>query len=383
MPSASSLGTPVSLRRVAATMLGMLALAHPVTAQQALVPARPVRDFAATISRLSEPGGYFDTDNLISNESSYLHPLGRLKELGVRGGAYIGVGPDQNFSYIAAIRPHIAYIVDLRRDNLLQHLMFKALFQRSRNRLDYLCRWLGRVPPADLASWDQRSISDLTAWIGKEPANQQFAQAEQNGIIAAVRETGVPLSDQDAGTIRRFHISFVTGGLNLQFTSFNRGPRPYYPTLGELILEKDLAGSQASYLAREADWQFVKNLEVADRVVPVIGNLAGTTALKAIGRDLQRQGEKISAVYTSNVEQYIWRDGSFPKFAESIASLPHDRRSVIIRSYFGGGSGGQSHPLARDGYYSTQLVQLVNDFVQRQRNGGWTSYWELVTAGNR
>ena len=65
--------------------------------------------FAALIERLSEPGGYFDTDNLISNETSYLHVIGTLRELGVSGGAYIGVGPDQNFSYIAAIRPSIAF----------------------------------------------------------------------------------------------------------------------------------------------------------------------------------------------------------------------------------------------------------------------------------
>src|SRR5215831_19252840 len=81
-------------------------------------PAAPTR-FAAAIAQLSEPGGYFDTDNLISNESSYLQVLPELKQRNVRGGAYIGVGPDQNFSYIAEIRPSVAYLVDIRRDNVL------------------------------------------------------------------------------------------------------------------------------------------------------------------------------------------------------------------------------------------------------------------------
>ena len=76
--------------------------------------------FAVLVERLSEPGGYFDTDNLISNETSYLHVIGELEELGVSGGAYIGVGPDQNFSYIAHVRPRIAFIIDIRRDNLLK-----------------------------------------------------------------------------------------------------------------------------------------------------------------------------------------------------------------------------------------------------------------------
>src|SRR5262245_21197652 len=71
--------------------------------------------FAAHVASLSEPGGYFDTDNLISNERSYLDVVPELRKRAVRGGVYIGVGPDQNFSYIAAIRPDAAFIVDVRR----------------------------------------------------------------------------------------------------------------------------------------------------------------------------------------------------------------------------------------------------------------------------
>src|SRR5690606_36464432 len=69
-------------------------------AAAALAPAAPLPDstFARLIAELSEPGGYFDTDNLISNEASYLHVAQDLRELRGRGGAYIGVGPDQNFS---------------------------------------------------------------------------------------------------------------------------------------------------------------------------------------------------------------------------------------------------------------------------------------------
>ena len=88
--------------------------------------------FAAEVAALSEPAGYFDTDNLISNERSYLEVIPDLKKRGVRGGVYIGVGPDQNFSYIAAIRPDVVYIVDVRRDNLLLHLLFKAIFTLAR-----------------------------------------------------------------------------------------------------------------------------------------------------------------------------------------------------------------------------------------------------------
>ena len=85
--------------------------------------------FASRIEALSETGGHFDTDNLISNERSYLHVAPALRELRSDAGAYIGVGPDQNFSYIAHVRPSIAIIIDIRRDNLLLHLLFNRDFR--------------------------------------------------------------------------------------------------------------------------------------------------------------------------------------------------------------------------------------------------------------
>jgi hypothetical protein len=109
--------------------------------------SRDHKSFAALSARLSEPGGYFDSDNLISNETSYLHVIGKLKELGVNGGVYLGVGPDQSFSYIAKIRPKLAIMIDIRRDNLLQHLLFKSMFARSRNRIEYLCMFFGKPMP--------------------------------------------------------------------------------------------------------------------------------------------------------------------------------------------------------------------------------------------
>src|SRR3712207_7605459 len=81
---------------------------------------------------------------------SYLHVLGRMRALGVGGGAYLGVGPDQNFSYIAQVRPRIAFIIDIRRDNLLQQLLFKAVFARARNRAEYLALLFGRPMPREI-----------------------------------------------------------------------------------------------------------------------------------------------------------------------------------------------------------------------------------------
>jgi len=115
----------------------------------ALGPGEPISDsaFAALSARISGPGGYFNSDNLVSNEDGYLKVLGALKRLDVRGGAYVGVGPDQNFSYIAAIRPDIAFIVDIRRDNLLEQLLLKALIERAPTRVQFLAAASTRSSP--------------------------------------------------------------------------------------------------------------------------------------------------------------------------------------------------------------------------------------------
>jgi hypothetical protein len=367
-------------------LVALWALApSPALAQRSIsagVPSKTDTAFAATIERLSEPSGYFDTDNLISNEASYLQVISRMRALGVSGGAYIGVGPDQNYSYIAAIRPRIAFVIDIRRDNALQHLMFKALFARSRNRMEYLCRWLGRAVPRDVEAWDNRPITAIIAWLDRTPVDSAAAAAEQRAVVETAANYGVPLSARDRETILRFHQEFINSGLDLRFTSFRRSPRAYYPTLRQLILERDLDGRQASYLVREEDWRFVQSLHARDRIIPLIGDLAGMRAFPGLAEELQRRGERVSALYTSNVEFYLWREGTFPAFAATVAKLPHDTHSVIIRSHFGA-QYGERHPRAVDGYLSTQLLQPIDDFVSRLRAGELRSYWDVVSLGSR
>lgn len=338
--------------------------------------ARTDSSFAALVAQLSEPGGYFDTDNLISNEASYLHAIGKLQAMGVRGGAYLGVGPDQNFSYIAHVRPDIAFIVDLRRDNLLQQLFFKALFELGESRIQYLCLLFGRPAPVAPAAFARRGVEELVAYLDSTPPSEAVFTRETAAIEVRLRGFGVPLSDQDVATIARIRRSFFDGGLDLRFTSFNRPPRAGYPSYRQLILERDLSGSRASYLASEDDYRFVRELETRDRVIPVVGDLAGGRALRAIGELLERRGQRVSVFYTSNVEFYLMREGKLARFAGNVRQLPHDSRSVIIRSVFN-----YPHPSSVPGYLSTQLVQPLEEFLTDEGRGKYGTYGDLVLAG--
>ena len=108
------------------------------------------QEFWNLIGDLSEPGGTFRSDNLLSNEGRFQFIIPDLIEAAKPGGVYMGVGPEQNFTYIAATRPAIAFIVDIRRGNLDLHLMYKALFELSADRADFVSRLFSRKRPQGL-----------------------------------------------------------------------------------------------------------------------------------------------------------------------------------------------------------------------------------------
>lgn len=83
---------------------------------------------------MSQEGGSFRSHNFTSNETAYWTVVDKMRQLGTTGGAYVGVGPEQNFTYLAKVRPRVAFLVDIRRQAIIQHLMYKAIFYLSPTR---------------------------------------------------------------------------------------------------------------------------------------------------------------------------------------------------------------------------------------------------------
>lgn len=338
--------------------------------------------FASLVARLSEPGGYFDSDNIITNEASYLHIASQLTKVGVHGGLYMGVGPDQNFSYIALIRPSIALMVDIRRDNLLEHLLFKSYFIAARNRLEYLCLLLGKPVPADVDKWTGRPTADVLGYISRTPADSASVRAARTSSNARIASFGVPLDARDRSTIDAYRAEFVASGLDTRYSSLGRNNRSDYPSFGQLIRATDRAGREIGYLADEDAFQFVRSMQRRDRIVPVVANVAGTTALRSIARYATENNLAVSAFYLSNVEQYlIQRDQGFDRYVANVKALPHNAQSVIIRSYFG--RFGQTHPLyvPAPGNVSTSMIEPIDSFLRRVSAREIGGYPDLVFAG--
>jgi len=343
---------------------------------------RQATPYARLVARLSEPGGFFDSDNLVSNETSYLHVVPAFRSQSVKGGAYLGVGPEQNFSYLAEIHPEIALLIDIRRDNLLLHLLFKAMFETADNRIQYLCLLYGRPAPREPLRWTDRPLEEILLYLDVTPSDSALHESQHAALMQRVVRYGVPISDLDRQTLRRFHGEFAQAGLNLKYTSLGRPSRPGYPSQRDLYTATDLLGQAVSYLSSDARFRVVRDMERADRVVPVVGDLSGPTAMKAIAAYLRERNLGVSAFYVSNVEMYLFRQGSFPRYADNVRALPSLPGAVIVRSSFGRGwRGGEPGPLPQPqpGHLSVQLMQTFASFLSLTTRPDSIGYWDILT----
>src|SRR4029078_3035308 len=101
----------------------------------------------------SEPGGYFrsaNITNLTSNELWFQYVIPDLLSRTKPGGVYLGVGPEQNYTYMAATRPKMAIIFDIRRGNLDIQLMYKAIFELASDRADFVSRLFSKTRPTGI-----------------------------------------------------------------------------------------------------------------------------------------------------------------------------------------------------------------------------------------
>jgi hypothetical protein len=101
----------------------------------------------------------------------------------------------------------------------------------------------------------------------------------------------------------------------------------------------DEAGMFRSYLASNASFTVLRELEASNLVVPVVGDFGGPKAIRSIGTYLKARGATVGAFYLSNVEQYLYQDGKWPAFCRNVATLPLDGASTFIRSTSGRGTG--------------------------------------------
>lgn len=336
--------------------------------------------FWRLVTELSEPGGWFRSDNFVSNEGELQYVIPDLQRRLPRGRAYVGVGPEQNFTYIAAFDPAIAFIVDIRRQNLVLHLMYKALMETSEDRATFVSRLLSRPIPEGLAR--DASVVDLFAAFDTAPTDTALfwrtLDLLQNRLMVG---RGFPLDERDRQSLFYVFASFAEGGPDLSYSfgamGGTRRMGGWMPTLTEMMVETDGEGFHRSYLATEALYARVRGLQMRNLIVPVVGDFGGDHALRSVAGWLTTHETKLGVFYASNVEQYLYMQGDAPeRFFANLAAMPADSLSTFIRSVSNRGWVPLRNPRSR----LAQVAVPVPAMLDQVSAGRARSYWELVVA---
>jgi hypothetical protein len=282
------------------------------------------QQFWKLITDSSELGGTFDFEMYMSNEVTFQEILPDLLKRVQPGGVYLGVGPEQNFTHIAALRPKMAFIVDIRRENMLEMLMYKALFEVSANRAQFLSKFFARPLRATLSP--QAPLNELFAALTTERGSTQLQAQNLQAVKDRLQKThGYALTARDLQTIDYIGSLFHRAGPDAHLTT-------YGTTFRELMRMTDGQGRNRNFLASEANYQFVREMQQKNLIVPVVGDFAGPKALRAVARYLKEHAAQVSAFYVSNVEEYI----QFPAqrwaaYCRNIAELPITTSSTFLR----------------------------------------------------
>jgi hypothetical protein len=341
---------------VLAFAMGLCALAsHPLAvpvARAAEIPARlSDQDFWNLTERLSEPNGQFRSDNFLSNERGFQVAIPDLIKMAKPNRVYLGVGPEQNFPYLIALKPQLAIIFDIRRGNLHEHLLYKAIFEMSSDRVDFLSRLWSRPKPAGVSA-SSPLAQIMSAFMTERPSEATYA-ANLAAVSAWLTKTPhqFKLRDGDLDGIDYvYKTAFFDGGPDLNYNTGGGGfggggfgggggNRSTYAELQQL---DDGTGLNRGFLATEANWLVMKDFESRNLLVPVVGDFGGPSAIRGVGQYLKSQGAMVSAFYLSNVEQYLNQDGKEDTFLCNVAELPLDDSSTFIYTGNGrfGGRGG-------------------------------------------
>ena len=308
------------------TLTSVLVFAASWAGAQNLPSAISDQDFWRMVTEFSEAGGVFQQE-VMSNEDSSQFVIPALKETARRGGVYIGVGPEQNFTYAAAIQPKLAFVVDIRRDNMLEHLMYKALFERSIDRADFVSRLFSRPRPAGLdANSTVQALFDAYQTV---ESDAKLYNENTLTVLATLENAHTfPLSEADRASITRMMNTFRTAGPHAL-----KGSGDKNQTYAQLMAASDLTGRNQSYLASEENFAIVQKLQRENRIIPLVGDFAGEKAIVSIGRYLKEHKAIVDVFYVSNVERYLFDQGEHGKqFYANALALPINPSSIFIRS---------------------------------------------------
>ncbi len=318
-----------------ATLAITLATAASAQLSRSLPESLTDHEFWNFFTTMSEDGGTFPSENFVSNEQTYQYVIPTLQRTLTPNGVYLGVGPEQNFTYIANLKPRMAVIFDIRRQNAMAHLMYKALFEMSPTRADFVARLFSRPLPASLGT-NATAMELFNAALDAKMSDSAFDANREAIFKSLVVKHGFALTTTDSQSIKHVYASFFEAGPDINYGYRFGSPnvfRPMYSTYAQIQTLTNLEGVNMAFLGSEANYQYLRAMHGKNLVVPVVGDFAGPKAIRGVGDYLKQRHANVMAFYLSNVEQYLFRGpGDSDRFYANVSTLPIDSTSTFIRS---------------------------------------------------
>ena len=326
--------------------------------------------FRKMIDEFSEPSGSFMYENYLSNERSYQDPIPSLLNVAKPGRVYLGVGPEQNFTYIAALRPAMAFIIDIRRQNMLELLMYKALFAMAATRAEFVSMLFSRKPSRTQAN--PANVYQLFSAYNDAAPDHEFFEINLKRIKAQLH-----LNSNDEKVVEQVYRVFFAIGPDLSYSSTD-SYAPAGPSYADLMALTDANGRNWSYLASEESFRAVKEMQRKNLIVPLVGDFAGPKAIRSVARYIKDHQATVTAFYLSNVEMYILPSPQWKEFCANVASLPVDESSMFIRFLIGR----YAYALSANAFgpRNVSVISPMIDVLTGVTKGYPPSYYNLIHA---
>jgi len=354
----------------------------PLVAAEELPKQLSDEAFWHLVTDFSEPGGFFRSDNFVSNEATFQWVIPDLKNNSRSGGVYLGVGPDQNFTYIVATQPKMAFIFDIRRQNMVQHLMYKALIELSADRAEFLSRLFSRKRPEGIGP-DSSSEELFRAFDEIVPERELFYENLEAIKSQLGEHHGFKLTAEDQASMEYVFRAFYSGGPDLTYNGpgngNNFGGRGRMPSYAELMTQNDGHDLNRSYMSTEENFRILQDLENKNLLIPLVGDFAGPKAIRAVAEYLREHDASVTAFYTSNVEQYLFQQNDdWNKFYTNVATLPVDSTGLFIRSVFNGMAVQYQGFGLRSASVLCSIPDLLKAFEAGQIRNGPAGYYDVI-----
>ena len=342
-------------------------------------------EFWRIFTEFSEPSGDYPYENFVTNEETIQDVMPVLTKVARPGGVYLGVGPEQNFTYAAGVKAKMAFVFDIRRQNAIEMLMYKELFEMSPTRFDFVSR-LFSVKSPDKVPTTARANALFLAIDGLK-GDKAYYEENLAAIKANLSKHGFALSADDLNKIEYIYNVFFRAGPLIDYTfasAFPAGMAPA-PNYIQAMTDTDTDKKQWSFLASEENYQFVREMQLRNMFIPIVGDFAGPRAIRKVAEYIKQHKATVSAFYVSNVEVYVEggggptsaRTGSAEKrqrFYDNVAELPVDRSSLFIR--FIGAGNAASLKWWKGAWL--QAVSPILDLSEKVRSGGKPTYAEAL-----